>query len=131
MLLATVKGPPVVARDDAPATVSAPLPSAVLLPSVSVPALSVVPPLNVFEPDRVSPAAPFLTRLPAPEIGPDRPSACVPGNVSVAPRLTALPSVVPALLLKEALPVTFSGPPPNAVAEPATRLPPDSTVPPV
>jgi len=57
------------------AAVKAPVPSAVLEPTISVPAFSVVPPEKVLLPLRVRFAVPFLIRLPAPLMTPLRPSA--------------------------------------------------------
>jgi hypothetical protein len=68
MLLAS-KNPPLLSVPPE-LTVMPPVPKAVRLPAVAVPALMVVPPVYAFAPERVSVPVPALTKPPAPEITP-------------------------------------------------------------
>ncbi len=117
--------------DTLPPMFSAPVPAAALLPSSTLPALRLRPPLKPLVPFKVNSEAPFLVRLPTPEMSPVRVMLLLPPRVSAAPRLTALPRVSAELPSNVAAPLTLSAPVPSAPLLPSSRPPALSATPPV
>ena len=77
LLLDSVSEPPLVLLIVPPEIVKVPVPSAVALLMFNVPALNVVPPVNVFAPESVrAPAPALVSEKPEPEIAP--PTVSVP-----------------------------------------------------
>ena len=101
----------------------APVPSALLLPTSSVPALSVVGPLWVLLPVTVRVEAPFLVIPPTPEITPPRVKALLPTVARLALRMMLLFRVTLAPVSRLAPPLTFSTPVPSALLLPNTNVP--------
>ena len=119
-----------VSRVAAPPTVKGPAPNAPAVPKVNVPALRLVPPVNVLVPSRVRLARPSLISAPAPLTTPPRVSPLAPPTVSPALRAMPLPSATAEVLLRVAAPPTVKLPRPSAVLLPTVRLPEFRVVPP-
>ena len=120
-----------------PSTVSAPAEASVLLaPMIRVPAVTVVPPVKLLAPERVSVPAPDLaSAVPTPE----RMAEIVPLSAvtllrAMVPPLNVPPVIVKLLatvwLLRLTVPpvLTVTVPVPKAAALPATRVPALTTV---
>ena len=104
-------------------TIRLPLPRPLAEPSVSVPSLSVVPPLKLLLPLRVRLAAPFLVKPPLPLTMPPRLTLALLPMFRLPPSETALVSVTEVLASRVVPSAALSAPVPSAVLLPTNNVP--------